>query len=105
MKNIIASCFGSSAVGAAACVAGTAQAQTGTITSMLEIAYLVLGIIGAIGTIAGLCLSIIAKAKKAAEDGKITAEEAADMAQSVEDAANQAADAIEKIGKGKEEGK
>lgn len=95
MKHIIATCFGSSAVGTAACVAGAVQA--GTITNLLEISYLILGIIGAIGTIAGLIIGIVQKVKKDAADGKITADEMAEEIQQMNDAAKQGADAVQAI--------
>lgn len=95
MKHAITTCFGSSAVGTAACVAGAVQA--GTITNLLEIAYLILGIIGAIGTIAGLVIGIVQKVKKDAADGKITADEMAEEIQQMNDAAKQGAEAVQTV--------
>jgi len=95
MNNILKTCSVICPVGLASGTAGAVQA-TESGNEILSIIYMILAIIGAIGSIIVAWLAVYTKIKakidKAKEDGKITEDEAKEIAQTGADAIQTAID-------------
>ena len=108
-NNILKTCGIICPVGLASSTAGAVQASESG-SQILEIIYMVLAIIGAIGSIIVAWLAVYTKIKakidKAKEDGKITKDEIDEIVQTGSDAVQTAIDETDKaIDKVKDENK